>query len=315
MRTVSFAIACVFAVAVQARMGNIHKSVSRTTAEKIRNIKSDIKVKGDLNPQEYYYDATIDHFTNHGAGSATYKMRYLVDETYFNKDTGPIIFYAGNEGDVYTFFDNSGFMTTTLAEQFGALVVFGEHRYYGTSMPFGDDTFERENLKYLSVEQAQMDYVEFMINFKKEQGLEDRAVIVGGGSYGGMLSAWLRMKYPHVFQGALAASAPILFFDGYVSPNAYDDIATSDFAKADAQCPVNIKAGFEQLESLREQAGTYQNISDIFGLCAVPTGAIEVQSLIDTLTDSLGTMAMVDYPYPTNFVEPLPAWPVNYSCE
>ena len=71
-----------------------------------------------------------------------------------------------------------------------------------------------------------MDYVEFMLDYKTQNNLQDRAVIVGGGSYGGMLSAWLRMKYPHVFQGALAASAPILFFDGYVDPNAYDDIAT-----------------------------------------------------------------------------------------
>ena len=25
-------------------------------------------------------------------------------------------------------------------------------------------------------------------------------------------------------------------------------------------------------------------------------------------------MAMVNYPYPTNFVEPLPEWPVTYAC-
>jgi len=129
-----------------------------------------------------------------------------------------------------------------------------------------------------------------------------------------MLSAWLRMKYPHVFQGALAASAPILFFDGYVSPNAYADIATEDFRKVDEACPEMIKAGFDQLLSLREQAETYQTISDIFSLCDVPGGPAEVQSLIDTLTSSLETMAMVNYPYPTSFVEPLPAWPVTYSC-
>ena len=244
MRT--FVIAALAGILVDAkRMGSQYKSISQSDDQRIRNIKARIATETSSNPQELYYDATIDHFTNHGAGSETYKMRYLVDDTYFDEENGPIIFYAGNEGDVWTFFDNSGFMTTTLAEKFGAMVVFGEHRYYGTSMPFGDETFDRDNLKYLTVEQAMMDYVEFMLDFKTEKGLQDRAVIVGGGSYGGMLSAWLRMKYPHVFQGALAASAPILFFDGYVDANAYDDIATDDYRQADEQCPVMIKAGFE----------------------------------------------------------------------
>lgn len=79
-------------------------------------------------------------------------MRYLEDSTYFNSEKGPIIFYAGNEGDVWTFWDASGFMHTTLAQEFGALVIFGEHRYYGESMPFGDQTFDRKNLNMLTVE-------------------------------------------------------------------------------------------------------------------------------------------------------------------
>ena len=44
-----------------------------------------------------------------------------------------------------------------------------------------------------------MDYVEFIKVFKNENNMTDRAVIVGGGSYGGMLAAWLRMKYPQWF--------------------------------------------------------------------------------------------------------------------
>lgn len=126
-------------------------------------------------------------------------MRYLVDTTYWNKETGPVIFYAGNEGDIWTFFDNSGFMTTTLAQQFGAISVFAEHRYFGESMPFGADSFKRENLPYLTVEQAMEDYVDLIRDFKTDWDIEDQAVIVGGGSYGGMLAAWLRMKYPQWF--------------------------------------------------------------------------------------------------------------------
>ena len=115
-------------------------------------IQSRIKQEGTLDPQTLWFDVVIDHYDSHGANSATYKMRYLVDNTYFDPVNGPIIFYAGNEGDIWTFFDNSGFMTTTLAETFGALVVFGEHRYFGESMPFGAESFKRENLPYLTVE-------------------------------------------------------------------------------------------------------------------------------------------------------------------
>jgi hypothetical protein len=57
----------------------------------------------------------IDHYDNHGATGATYQMRYLVDSTYFDSVNGPILFYAGNEGDIWSFYENSGFLTDTLA--------------------------------------------------------------------------------------------------------------------------------------------------------------------------------------------------------
>jgi len=98
-------------------------------------------------------------------------MRYLVDRTYFNEESGPILFYAGNEGDIWTFYDNSGFMTQTLAQEFGALVVFGEHRYFGESMPFGASSFDRENIKMLTVEQAMNDYVDLIKKIKVEENL------------------------------------------------------------------------------------------------------------------------------------------------
>ena len=39
-----------------------------------------------------------------------------------------------------------------------------------------------------------------------------------------------------------------------------------------------------------------------------------MQGLIDLVNDDLGTMAMVNYPYATNFTADIPAWPLMEAC-
>ena len=73
-------------------------------------------------------------------------MWYLLNDKYF-KD-GPIFMYAGNEGQVEKFYENSGFLIDTLGAEFKALIVFPEHRYFGKSWPFGtkEESMKKENV-------------------------------------------------------------------------------------------------------------------------------------------------------------------------
>jgi len=92
-------------------------------------------------------------------------MKYMIDKTNFNEtaeNPGPILFYAGNEGPIEAFYDNSGYITQNLSADFKALVVFAEHRYYGESLPFGDQSLTKDNLKYLKVEYVMEDYIELL---------------------------------------------------------------------------------------------------------------------------------------------------------
>lgn len=194
----------------------------------------------------------LDHFNDNGQQDEQWNQRMLISTKHFDKTDPkvPIFFYSGNEGDIEWFYRTHGFITETLAKEFKAAVIFGEHRFFGESYP--GQSFEgsksKDFYKYLTIEQAEYDYVS-MIKYLKNPSNDDRhkqdfldldvknrPIIAIGGAYGGMLAAWLRMKYPSTFAGALASSAPLLFTPKSVSPYAYNQAVTTTFASYSPKC-------------------------------------------------------------------------------
>ena len=269
--------------------------------------------------QEYtwntkYFDQKVDHNDYRVNGSGTFKQRYLINSDSFKGGNYPILFYTGNEGDITLFAANTGLMFE-YAVDFGALIVFAEHRYYGESLPFGADSFANNSmLAFFTAEQALKDFVILIAYLKATVASSNSPVIAFGGSYGGMLAAWLRMKYPATVVGAYASSAPIWQFTSLTPCETFSYIVTRTFNGTNTNCPTNIRNSWKAIRNLFEN-GEKQKLSSIFNLCEEIKNENDLQLLINALTEVWSSMAMVNYPYAANFLANLPAWPVNYTCK
>ncbi|KAJ8028035.1 Lysosomal Pro-X carboxypeptidase [Holothuria leucospilota] len=258
-------------------------------------------------------DMKLDHFdfTN----DQTFKLRYFIADSYQSIQNRPIFFYTGNEGDIVLFCNNTGILWD-MAPEFNAVVIFAEHRYYGKTLPFGSESYkDASHLKYLSSEQALADFA-YVVKMIKDGDptLARSPVITFGGSYGGMLAAWMRMKYPNVIAGALAASAPIWNFVGQLECNAAYKIITKDFEMSGDNCKPGIRSSWDVLNKMGQTEKGREQIMSLLSLCDPLPSKEDVQQVKDWLAETWFNLAMVDYPYPANFLEPLPGFPIKVVC-
>ena len=279
----------------------------------------------DPNVTEYYFDTIVDHFNFRPTADATFPLRYFCNDQYYANSSSPVLFYAGNEAPIDQFVKNSGFLFEA-AEQLEAMVVFAEHRYYGKSFPFGSPeiALSPQNISYLTVEQAMADFNLLSVHIREKwQMKRDTAFIVAGGSYGGNLALWLRLKNPNLWAGALASSATPLKHLLRES-NAFSKIVADVYGNVSTTCPDLIRNGWKDLfHYMNDNSDENDNsgrkiVQEELNLCHIPLPEQQEQQAYEIygwISGALETMVQYGYPYPTNFYNPVPAYPFKVACE
>uniref|UniRef100_A0A7N0UNQ7 Lysosomal Pro-X carboxypeptidase n=1 Tax=Kalanchoe fedtschenkoi TaxID=63787 RepID=A0A7N0UNQ7_KALFE len=202
-----------------------------------------------------YYDQTLDHFNYRPGSYATFKQKYVILSKYWGGRnlSAPIFVYLGAETSL-SYYDN-GFMEDN-AEQFNALLVYIEHRYYGDSIPFGsrEEAYRNSStLGYFNSAQAIADYADILIHVKRKLHAQASPIIAVGGSYG----------------GTLASSAPILYFDDVTPNDGYYAVASRDFQEESQSCYETIKRSWNEIVRIASEPDGLSILSQKFKTCSL----------------------------------------------
>lgn len=254
---------------------------------------------------EIYLPAYLDNFDL--SRNDTFPLRVLLDDgPSTHASEGPLVVYTGNEGDIEDFVANTG-AVFTLAAHLGGRAAFVEQRFYGKSTPPG----QAGSYHLLSSEQVLADLARTITTLRRRFG--SPAVVAVGGSYGGMLSAWLQRQHPGLIDAAWAASAPLRgFADTLVAEHRQGDLyAIVERSYTDA-CAATVKSAFHNMV----QRSSPVDVARTFRLCRPNSaGPADVVRLVGYLQKKFSELSMFNYPYPVNFSgHVLPANPPRVAC-
>ncbi|GLJ47284.1 hypothetical protein SUGI_0998490 [Cryptomeria japonica] len=245
--------------------------------------------------EAYNYTQILDHFGYTPESYQTFPQRYFIDKSNWGgaQNNSPIFVWLGEESSITSDLDTG--ILVDQAPNFKALVVYIEHRYYGTSMPFGGRKEAYANsstMGYFTSTQALADYATVIVDLKKTLNAENCPVVVFGASYGGMLAAWFRLKYPHLTIGAFASSAPILYFDDITPTYGYGSVVTKDFRNASEICCRRINESWDMMDKIASIPQALLNLSKLFNTCENIT---DMGALYDVLEYMYETAAQYNF--------------------
>ncbi|KAK9279803.1 hypothetical protein L1049_013485 [Liquidambar formosana] len=149
---------------------------------------------------------------------------------------------------------------------------------------------------YFNSAQAMIDYAAVIIYVKKKLSAENSPVIVIGASYGGMLASWFQLKYPHIATGALASSAPILYFDDITPQDGYYSTVEKDFREASESCYETIRKSWSEIDRVAFEANGLSTLSKRFKTCNNLNNSVELKDYL-----SLTYTGAAQYNRPPNF--------------
>jgi pimeloyl-ACP methyl ester carboxylesterase len=223
----------------------------------------------DIQPQ--WLTQKLDH--QDLSSSVTFQQLFYVNDTYWNPFKPIIFLMIGGEGPLSPAYVAGHFITGELAAQYGAMNVALEHRFYGQSVPNNDSS--TANLKYLSSAQALEDLVTFRLYLVQKYGPAE--FVLFGGSYSGSLSAWARLKYPQLFVGSIAASAPL---QAVLNFGRYFDVVSDSVGP---QCSAQIAASTAMVEQMVQTPAGLNKLAQMFNTCA-PIAQADIPNFVASLS-------------------------------
>lgn len=202
---------------------------STNTATTNTNHKMWQKVHRSPGDTPHFFSQKVDHFDSFNTD--TWQQRYFVETKFFQGPGHPIILVVGGEGGIDTgmFYP---FVDQYLAEQWGALVLHPEHRFYGVSQPV-DPVTNEELVQLLTVPNAMEDMLAIVTRYQKQYHCSfDKTserycpVLAVGGSYPAFVATLMRLQYPDRVDMAYASSAPLKLWSMEANQFGFMDVVT-----------------------------------------------------------------------------------------